>query len=122
MTDIYQPVYDAVRSRISHGDIGSAVERAISAANIGHYFMLAGDALSHAFDDFQRPSVLYRPDAGLDGNKYFVLYGPNLMEGCSGFGDTLAEAMIDFDKNWHKQKAPSLQNMPYSGSIEDKGD
>ncbi|MCW0104448.1 hypothetical protein [Burkholderia pseudomallei] len=29
-----------------------------------------------------------------------ALYGPNLMEGVCGFGDSPAEAMADFDKNW----------------------
>jgi hypothetical protein len=48
----------------------------------------------------QRPSVLFRPSLALDGNKYFVLYGPNIMEGCAGFGDSPEEAMDDFDRNW----------------------
>ena len=102
--DSYQAIYDAVRSKISGGNIADAVQAAIRDANISHYFMLAGQALGHAADDMQRPSVLYRPNVAIDGNKYSVLYGANLMEGCSGYGDTLAEAMADFDKNWTGHK------------------
>ncbi len=101
--DGYQAIYDATRSRINNGDVGAAVERAIRDANISHYFMLACDGLGHAADDMARPSVLFRPDVAIDGNKYSVLYGTNLMEGCAGHGDSLAEAMADFDKNWHRK-------------------
>ncbi|MER1644682.1 hypothetical protein KC875_08780 [Enterobacter hormaechei] len=41
MSDTYQAVYDAVRSRISNGDIGSAVENVMRAENVGHYFQMA---------------------------------------------------------------------------------
>ncbi len=101
--DSGQAIYEATRSRISNGDIGQAVERVIRDANIGHYFMLAGEAIKCAAYGHQRPSVLYRPDVTIDGNQYSVLYGSNLMEGCAGFGDSLAEAMADFDKNWHRK-------------------
>ena len=56
--------------------------------------------------EMQRPSVLYRPTVAPDGTKWCALYGPHLMEGVSGYGDTPAEAMADFDKNWLKQKTP----------------
>jgi hypothetical protein len=55
-----------------------------------------------------KPSVLYQQSLkiSLDGNKYCVLFGTNLMEGVAGFGDTLAEALIDFDSNFYIQRAP----------------
>lgn len=49
----------------------------------------------------QRPSAIFRPSIGLDGNKWCALYGPNLQEGVAGFGDSPADAMADFDKNWN---------------------
>ena len=72
-------------------------------------YLLDGEPVTarQLLDDHQRPSVLYRPDIGLDGNKYSVLYGRNLMEGCGGFGDTVAEAMADVDKNWLEKKVPT---------------
>ncbi len=54
----------------------------------------------------QAPHVLMRPTLSLDGDSYCALYGTDLMNGCAGFGDTAAEAMADFDKNWREQKAP----------------
>ena len=96
MTDSHQAIYDAVRSKISGGNIADAVQTAIREANIGHYFMLAAEGMKAAAWQWGRPSVLFRPDVAIDGNKYSVLYGSNLMEGCAGFGDTLAEAMADF--------------------------
>jgi hypothetical protein len=33
------------------------------------------------------------------------LYGDNLQDGVGGFGDSPAEAMADFDKNWHAKLA-----------------
>lgn len=56
-----------------------------------------------------RPSVLYRPTISLDGNCYCALYGEDLMAGCAGFGETMADAMADFDKNWTAQKAPRIK-------------
>ena len=37
-------------------------------------------------DEQIRPSVLFRPDLSLDGNQFCALYGPDLMQGCAGFG------------------------------------
>lgn len=56
----------------------------------------------------QRPSVIYRPSIGRDGNQWSVLYGDNIMEGVCGYGDTPEKAMADFDKNWKEQTIPVL--------------
>lgn len=37
-----------------------------------------------------------------DGDQWCVLYGSNLQEGISGFGDTPDAAMENFDLNWNK--------------------
>lgn len=51
-----------------------------------------------------RPSVLYQQSLKIsrDGDKYCVLMGENLQEGIAGFGDTLLEALHDFDVNIEK--------------------
>lgn len=46
-----------------------------------------------------KPSVLMRPDISIDGNKWCALYG-NPRTGVAGFGDSVAEAMQDFDRAW----------------------
>ena len=108
MSDSYQAVYDAVRSRISNGDVGAAVADAISSSSLSWAVDMAKSAVQEAAAGFMRPSVMYRPDLSLDGNQYCALYGDDLMSGCAGFGSTVNEAMYDFDKNWISQKAPQL--------------
>ena len=97
----YQATYDAVRSRISNGDIGSAVESVLRAENIGHCVMMIGESIRAAASEYERPSVLFRPRIYVDGDKWCALYGDDLQCGVAGFGDSPAEAMLDFDACWH---------------------
>lgn len=107
--DAYQPIYDAVRSRISNGDIGSAVEAALRDASLGHYVERAAAAIAEAAcraaEAYAAPSAVYRPALKMDGNQWCALYGDNLQEGVAGFGDTPAAAMREFDKAWATSKA-----------------
>ena len=104
-----QEVYDAVRSRISNGDVGAAVrDVAFQMFDISHAKAMLQDEIASVGYQMARPSVLYRPTISLDGNCYCALYGEDLMSGCAGFGETMAEAMADFDRNWHAQKAPKV--------------
>ncbi len=66
----------------------------------------AGILIGNAGMEWCRPCVLFRPQLFLDGNKYCVLFGDDPMDGCAGFGDTPALAMLDFDRNWSGQRAP----------------
>lgn len=107
MSDSYQAIYDAVRSRISGGNVGDVVERAVSQAfDISHFVVRMQEQMYCVADEMQRPSVLYRPSIGMDGNKWCALYGVNLMEGVAGFGDTPDEAMREFDKAWRTERTP----------------
>ena len=85
--DSYQPIYDAVRSKIGNGDIGRAVEQAM------------------------------RPKIFIDGNQWCALYGDNLHEGVAGFGDSPAKAMWDFDRAWNKDLPHNneLDGLPTKG-------
>ena len=47
-----------------------------------------------------------KPKLSVDGNQYCFLYGENLQDGVTGFGDSPAHAAEDFSRNWYK----SLQN------------
>lgn len=108
MSDTYQAVYDAVRSRISNGNVGQVVrDIAWQAFDISHAREIVQQEICCAAVEAMRPSVLFRPEVSLDGNAHCVLYGEDLMAGCAGFGSTMAEAMADFDKNWATQKAPA---------------
>lgn len=96
----YQAIYDAVRSRISGCDVGSAVESAINNAGIGHSFSMAADRIAQSFSEYERPCVLFKPKLSLDGDQWCALYGVNLAEGVAGFGKSPSEAMYDFDRSW----------------------
>lgn len=101
MSDTYQAVYDAVRSRISSCDVGAIIREA---AHLDASYAIEGircdfDAVT---SEMQRPSVLYRPALSVDGDHWCALYGNNLQAGVAGFGSSPAAAMTDFDNNWHK--------------------
>jgi len=105
MSDTYQAVYDAVRSRISGGDLGEAVRDALGQQASGLSFAIEGIKyeMQLAASMTQRPSVQYRPSIGVDGDQWCALYGDNLQNGVAGFGDSPAEAMTAFDAEWHKK-------------------
>lgn len=105
MSDSYQAIYDAVRSRISGGNIADAVQRvAYEAFDISHMKALMQEQFLCAAYEMQRPSAIYRPAIYPDGGLWCALYGKDLQEGVCGFGATPAEAMADFDQNWLKQR------------------
>lgn len=64
---------------------------------------------SHAAEQTQfemsRPFMLLRPRVFPDGNQWCALYGENLQEGVAGFGDTPAQASVQFDIEWLNAKA-----------------
>lgn len=107
MTDTYQAVYDAVRSKLHGCDVGSAMQEAVHSnfSGASHLWQHAQQEIYAVSNALQRPSVLYRPWISVDGNKWCALYGDDLAHGVAGFGDTPAEAMADFDKAWTTQKA-----------------
>jgi hypothetical protein len=101
--DTYQAVYDAVRSKISGGNITQAVMDAIRESNIAFYAEQACRSAQEAANEHSRPCILFKPVLSLDGNKWCALYGSNLQEGVAGFGDSPAEAMYAFDAEWNKK-------------------
>lgn len=108
--DSYQAIYDAVRSRISNGDIGRAVtDVAWRAFDISHITPIIQQEFCIAASEMQRPSAIYRPSIGPDGTKWCALYGDDLMHGVAGFGDTPDEAMRDFDQVWMKERTPAAK-------------
>jgi hypothetical protein len=48
-----------------------------------------------------KPSVLYKPELYIDGDKWCALYGINIQDGCCGFGNSPQEAMDNFDKAFY---------------------
>lgn len=103
MSDTYQAIYDAVRSKFSGLDVGRAIQEgchldaSLAIESIKHELCYAIDAVKV---ESMRPSAIYRPGIGIDGNKWCALYGDNLQNGVAGFGDSPALAMADFDAAW----------------------
>lgn len=109
MSDTYQPIFDAVRSRIGHVDISSTVEQALREAfgNVDHIIRCAAQEFGAAGSEMQRPAVVFRPALSIDGDQWCALYGDNLQDGVAGFGDTPAAAMYAFDRAWLNAKTPN---------------
>lgn len=101
MSDSYQAIYDAVRSRISGGNIGDIIRDVA-----GNAFDISWqkDAIKTEFlnvaYEMQRPSTIYRPTLSMDGDAWLAIYG-DLPTGVVGSGKTPAEAMLAFDKAWN---------------------
>ncbi len=102
MSDPYQAIYDATRSRIGGCDAGQAIESALRSAGFDSAASRISDAFCQAASEMERPSVVYRPRLTKDGNAWIALYGENLQEGVVGCGDTPAKAMYAFDEAWTK--------------------
>lgn len=98
--DAYQATFDAVRSRIGGCDTHDAISTALREAfgNADHQIRCS---LQEVTGYLTEPSVMYRPALFLDGNQWCALYGEDLQNGVSGFGDSPAKAMMDFNKNWY---------------------
>jgi hypothetical protein len=102
MSDTYQAIYDAVRSRISNADIGRAVEDHLRSLNLSHYANMAARAAQDAANEQARPCVVFKPRLFKDGDTWCVLLGENIHVGVVAFGDTPASAMYAFDVAWWK--------------------
>jgi len=105
--DSYQPIYDAVRSRISGGNASEAVADACRQAfDISHTLAILQQEFCIAAGEMARPSVVYKPTLTPDGDMWCVVLGENLVEGIAGFGKTVAEAMTAFDRAFYKERTP----------------
>lgn len=99
MSDTYQAVYDAVRSRLSNCDVGRAIQEGMSLDG-SHAIEMVRQTWQEVAHVFTLPSILYRPRIMIDGDKWCALYGDNLQDGVAGFGDSPEEAMADFNHVW----------------------
>lgn len=106
----YQAIYDAVRSRISGGNIGEAVsDVARNAFDISWQMDAIKTEFTAAAQEMQRPSVLFKPTLIQDGAAWLAILG-DLPTGVVGVGETPAAAMADFDAVWLK---PSLKGQQH---------
>lgn len=101
MSDSYQAIYDAVRSRIGGCDVGSTVRDVLREQfDISHARAAIQQEACIAIAEYARPSAVYRPALSIDGDQWCALYGENIQDGVAGFGESPAAAMTAFDKAW----------------------
>jgi hypothetical protein len=96
----YQAIYDAVRSRISGGDISEAVRQSL---DFSYQATMVMQEWQNAAYEQMRAAVVMRPRVFQDGDHWCALYGDDLQNGVAGFGKSPAEAMRDFDARWHQK-------------------
>lgn len=101
MSEVWDATYQAVRSKIHNGDIGSAVEQVFHSVGLSTVLSNIYNLANETFAEYQRPSIMLKPTISNDGNKYCALYGDNLVDGVAGFGESIHEAFLDFDKNFY---------------------
>jgi hypothetical protein len=116
MSDSYQAIYDAVRSRISGGNVGEIVADACrNAFDISHMKAMLQQDFSIAASEMARPCVLFRPIIQADGDMWTVLLGPDPQVGIFATGATPAEAMTNFDQEFYKGKPKHLVDRSWGG-------
>jgi hypothetical protein len=104
MSESWDAIYAAVRSKISGGNISEAVESVCREAfDVSHSKGLLAQAITNIEYDLHRASVLFRPKLMLEGNQWMALYGDDFRTGFAAFGDSPALAMEAFDKAWHEK-------------------
>ena len=65
-----------------------------------HWCEMAKESVREAAAEHARPSAVFKPRLSVCGDQWCALYGDNLQDGVAGFGDSPADAMWDFDRNW----------------------
>jgi hypothetical protein len=103
MSDSYQAIYDATRSKISGGSVTDAIESAFRDSGFSHYAQMAFYAWQIEAQEHTKPHVLMKPKVFIDGSEWCALYGENVQDGVSGFGLSPREAMDNFDTKWNEK-------------------
>lgn len=72
------------------------------AANaICHAAQMVQNSMQEAASFYTYPHVVYKPRLTRDGNQWCALLGDDLQIGVAGFGNSPADAMNAFDKEWY---------------------
>lgn len=104
MTDSYQPIYDAVRSKISGCDVSAVVRDVLAQGfDISWTVEAIKQEFISALHEYAAPHAILRAKVYKDGDMWCCLYGDNIMEGVVGFGATPRAAAVEFDKAWRGQ-------------------
>lgn len=96
MADSYQAIYDAVRSRISNGDIGQAVADVVRQNfDTSRVMATAENMLYEIKEAMTAPHVLLKPAVTAEDDGWWCRYA-----GVTGWGKTPEAAAKSFDASW----------------------
>ena len=98
--DTYQPIFDAVRSKISVFDGAGLREDIARRLDFSQQAEFVREDFSSVSWQMKRPCVLFRPSLYVDGDQWCAIYGEDLQSGVAGFGSSPEKAMENFDENW----------------------
>ena len=86
-------------------------------SELTHYDYEAASCRSEAAQLLQETTLVsqLKPIFSKDGNQWCFLYGENIQEGISGFGDTPWLAMMDFNMNFHNEKINQITAVTVGG-------
>jgi hypothetical protein len=108
MSDSYQAIYDAVRSRISGVNVGEIVAEACRQAfDISWMKASLQQDFSIAASEMARPCVVFKAILATEGEMWRAQLGDDL----TGYGKTPAEAMTNFDQAFYKEKTPTAMRL-----------
>lgn len=96
--DTYQPIYDAVRSKIHNGDIGSAVRDALGNTDISFQVNQVKNRAIEAIAQYDTPFIIYKGKLDKRGSEWCANFGD-----IAGWGRSPAEAVEAFNKNWYEK-------------------
>jgi hypothetical protein len=68
------------------------------------YVLQITQSVQDVASEYNRPSAVFRPYLGLDGDMWCALYGENLAVGVAGFVASPEAAMRAFDEEWVKTR------------------
>jgi hypothetical protein len=78
----------------------NAQDSNMAANAVCHSASMVQESIQQAAYELMRPAVIFKPKLSRDGNKWCALFGDDLQSGVAGFGDSPADAMWDFDREW----------------------
>lgn len=97
MSDNYQAVYDAIRSRFSYCDVNSIVREACQIDASFAIEQVKQEFCNIAYEQL-RPAVIHRPLLEQRSGVWVAYYGD-----CEGKADSPDAAMRAFDTAWHEK-------------------
>ena len=105
MSDNYQAIYDAIRSRFSNFDSTGLIDSITSKFDISWTMSRLEATIKDSVTEAAEYSrfAMLKPTLLLDGNMWCYLLGDNLQVGIAGFGETPFLAIIDWNKAFHKK-------------------